>query len=134
QTSHVIAANATESNSTTLIPIKIVATEDEEVTRQVIIASNQQNRVDGETFWALDPIQKAIEIYFDSKTNDQRLYYERRPGQFNAAPGIEKVRIVTKDSLLKNYASMFIEQPNQVGRYYKDLTPLIGKEIFSPQH
>lgn len=134
QTSHVIAANTTESNSTTLIPIKIVATEDEEVTRQVIIASNQQNRVDGETFWALDPIQKAIEIYFDSKTNDQRLYYERRPGQFNAAPGIEKVRIVTKDSLLKNYASMFIEQPNQVGRYYKDLTPLIGKEIFSPQH
>lgn len=49
-------------------------------------------------------------------------------------PGIEKVRIVTKDSLLKNYASIFLEQPNQVGRYYKDLTPLIGKEIFSPQH
>jgi hypothetical protein len=24
--------------------------------------------------------------------------------------------------------------PNQVGRYYKDLTPLIGKEIFSPDH
>ncbi len=32
------------------------------------------------------------------------------------------------------YASVFLEQPNQVGRYYKDLTPLIGKEIFSPSH
>jgi hypothetical protein len=32
------------------------------------------------------------------------------------------------------YASVFLEQPNQVGRYYKDLTPLIGKEIFSPNH
>ena len=104
------------------------------MTRQVIIASNQQNRVDGETFWALDPIQKAIEIYFDSKTGDQRLYYERRPGQFNTVPGIEKVRIVTKESLLKNFASMFLEQPNQVGRYYKDLMPLIGKDIFSRQH
>jgi len=134
QTSHVIAAAMTEQNAATLIPIKIVSTEDEEVTRQVIIASNQQNTVDGETFWALDPIQKAIEIYFDSKVGDQRLYYERRPGQFNTVPGIEKVRIVTKDGLLKNYASMFLEQPNQVGRYYKDLTPLIGKEIFSPQH
>ncbi len=134
QTSHVIAANTTFSNSKTLLPIKIVATEDEDVTRQVIIASNQQNKVDEETFWALDPIHKAIEIYFDSKMGDQRLYYERRPGQFNTVAGIEKVRIITKDSLLKNYASMFIEQPNQVGRYYKDLIPLIGKEIFAPNH
>jgi AIPR protein len=134
QTSHVIAANAAKENEATMIPIKIVATEDEEVTRQVIIASNQQNKVDPESFWALDPIHKAIEIYFESKTGDQRLYYERRPGQFNTVTGIEKVRIVTKDLLLKMYASVFLEQPNQVGRYYKDLTPLIGKEIFSPHH
>jgi hypothetical protein len=134
QTSHVIASNASDRNQTTMIPIKIVATEDEEVTRQVIIASNQQNKVDQESFWALDPIHKSIEIYFESKSGDQRLYYERRPGQFNTIAGIEKVRIVTKDLLLKNYASVFLEVPNQVGRYYKDLTPLIGKEIFSSDH
>ncbi len=82
QTSHVIAANATDENQATMIPIKIVATEDEEITLQVIIASNQQNKVDQESFWALDPIHKSIEIYFESKTGDQRLYYERRPAQF----------------------------------------------------
>jgi AIPR protein len=134
QTSHVIAANSADENQATMIPIKIVATEDEEVTRQVIIASNQQNKVDQESFWALDPIHKSIEIYFESKAGDQRLYYERRPGRFNTIAGIEKVRIVTKDLLLKVYASVFLEQPNQVGRYYKDLTPLIGKEIFSSDH
>ena len=134
QTSHVIAGCATKANQTITIPVKIIATEDEAVTRQVIIASNQQNKVDQESFWALDPIHKSIEIYFESKTGDHRLYYERRPGQFNTIVGIEKVRIVTKDSLLKAYASVFIEQPNQVGRYYKDLTPLIGKEIFSAKH
>jgi hypothetical protein len=134
QTSHVIAANSAAENQTIMIPIKIISTEDEEVTRQVIIASNQQNKVDQESFWALDPIHKSIEIYFESKAGDQRLYYERRPGQFNTIAGIEKVRIVTKDLLLKMYASVFLEQPNQVGRYYKDLTPLIGKDIFSPNH
>lgn len=134
QTSHVVAATASAENSEIMIPIKIVATEDEEVTRQVIIASNQQNKVDQESFWALDPIHKSIEIYFESKNGDQRLYYERRPGQFNTMAGIEKVRIITKDLLLKVYASVFLEQPNQVGRYYKDLTPLIGKEIFSSDH
>jgi AIPR protein len=134
QTSHVIAANSAAENQAIMIPIKIISTEDEEVTRQVIIASNQQNEVDQESFWALDQIHKSIEIYFESKAGDQRLYYERRPGQFNTIAGIEKVRIVTKNLLLKMYASVFLEQPNQVGRYYKDLTPLIGKEIFSPNH
>ncbi|WP_125901219.1 AIPR family protein [Methylobacterium indicum] len=134
QTSHVIAARATQKNQATMIPIKIVATEDEEVARQVIVASNSQNKVDQESFWALDPIHKAIEIYFESKTGDQRLYYERRPGHFNTVAGIEKVRVVTKDLLLKVYASVFLEQPNQVGRYYKDLTPMIGKEVFNPTH
>jgi hypothetical protein len=134
QTSHVIALNRGPENAATLLPIKIIATEDEEVTRQVIIASNQQNKVDQESFWALDPIHKQIEIYFESKSGDQRLYYERRPGQFNTMAGIEKVRIITKDVLLKHYASIFLERPNQVGRYYKDLTPLIGKEIFAAGH
>ena len=134
QTSHVIALNGGLENAATLLPIKIIATEDEEVTRQVIIASNQQNKVDQESFWALDPIHKQIEIYFESKSGDQRLFYERRPGQFNTMAGIEKVRIITKDALLKHYASIFLEQPNQVGRYYKDLTPLIGKEIFAAEH
>jgi len=82
QTSHVIAANTNEENKDTMVPIKIISTEDEEITRQIIIASNQQNKVDEDSFWALEPIQKAIEIYFESKSGDQKLYYERRPGQF----------------------------------------------------
>jgi len=132
QTSHVIAANAESEQHSIAIPVKIIATEDEEVTRQVIIASNQQNKVEQDSFWGLDPIHKSIEILFESKSGDQRLFYERRPGQYNSVSGIEKVRIVTKDSLLKLYASVFIESPNQVGRYYKDLIPLIGKSIFIP--
>ncbi|WP_420394597.1 AIPR family protein [Acuticoccus sp.] len=134
QTSHVIVQTAHNQNNDTMIPVKIVATKNEDIIRQVIIASNQQNRVDQESFWALDPIHKAIEIYFESKPDDQRLFYERRPGQFNTVVGIEKVRIITKEFLLKVYASVYLEQPNQVGRYYKDLIPMIGTDIFAPTH
>ncbi len=134
QTSHVIANNWSNAYGNMLIPIKIVVSEDEEVTRNVIIASNSQNDVDQDSFWALDPIHKKIEIYFESKSGDESLFYERRPGQYNSVPNIEKVRVVTKDGLLKNFASVFLEEPNQVGRYYKDLLPRIGKDIFNPQH
>lgn len=134
QTSHVIAANWIPSYGEILIPVKIIVTEDEEVTKNIIVSSNSQNEVDANGFWALDPIHKKIEIYFENKSGDASLFYERRPGQYNSVPNIEKVRVVTKDALLKNFASIFVEEPNQVGRYYKDLIPRIGKDIFSEQH
>jgi hypothetical protein len=134
QTSHVIASKWKPDYGDMLIPVKIIVTEDEEVTKNVIIASNSQNDVDQDSFWALDPIHKKIEIYFESKTWDGVLYYERCPGQYNSVPNIEKVRVVTKDALLKNFASIFVEEPNQVGRYYKDLIPRIGKDIFNSRH
>ena len=134
QTSHVIASKWQPLYVDMLIPVKIIVTEDEEVTKNVIIASNSQNDVDQDSFWALDPIHKKIEIYLESKTGDAVLFYERRPGQYNAVPNVEKVRVVTKDALLKNFASIFVEEPNQVGRYYKDLIPRIGKDIFNAHH
>jgi hypothetical protein len=134
QTSHVIANSWKESYGDMLIPVKIIVTEDEEITRSIIVASNSQNDVDRDSFWALDPIHKKIEIFFEGKAGDASLFYERRPGQYNAVSNIEKVRVVTKDGLLKNFASVFLEEPNQVGRYYKDLIPRIGKDIFSAQH
>lgn len=81
----------------------------------------------------MDQIHKNIEVFFEQTQGEARLFYERRPGQY-AASSAEKVRIITKENLLKYFASMFIEEPNRVGRYYKDLLPLIGKQIFSNKH
>lgn len=134
QTSHVVATKWKPEYGDMLIPVKIIVTEDKEITQNVIIASNSQNDVDQDSFWALDPIHKKITIYCESKVGEAVLYYERRPGQYNAIPNIEKVRVVTKDALLKNFASIFVEEPNQVGRYYKDLIPRIGKDLFNSQH
>jgi hypothetical protein len=134
QTSHVIAKTWETDFPDMLVPVKIIATEDEEITRSIIVASNSQNTVDQDSFWALDPIHKQIEIVFESQAGDRKLFYERRPGQYNSVSQIEKVRIVTKEGLLKSFASIFLEEPNQVGRYYKDLIPRIGKDIFNKNH
>jgi AIPR protein len=88
-----------QANPAVMIAVKIIATEDEEMTRQVIIASNQQNKVDQESFWRLTPYHKTIEIYFESKSGDQRLYYQRRPGQFNT------ITVIEKDESLQGSAS-----------------------------
>lgn len=134
QTSHVIAKAWSATLGEFYIPVKLISTEDDDVTRNVIIASNSQNEIDQDSFWGLAPIHKLIEIFFTSKKADGRLYYERRPGQYNSSADVEKVRIITRDGLLKAHASMFSNDPHRVGRYYKDLLPMIGKDIFNPQH
>jgi hypothetical protein len=135
QTSHVLARTRSSIEEQDFdVPIKLIATDDEEAIRHIIIGSNSQNTVDQQSFWALDPIHKNLEVLFQQQKGDRHLYYERRPGQYGGVTGIEKVRIVTKENLLKYYASMFLEEPNRVGRYYKDLLPMIGGAIFNQKH
>jgi hypothetical protein len=130
QTSHVLQENAQHLTDAVQIPIKIICTDDEEVTARVIISSNQQNEVNEEMFWSLKSIHKDIEIFMSAKAGDLKLFYERRAGQYNADLEVEKVRIITKESLLKSYASMFLDEANKVGRHYGDLIPMVGQSIF----
>lgn len=130
QTSHVLQENSTYLTDAVQIPIKIICTDDEEVTARVIISSNQQNEVNEEMFWSLKSIHKDIEIFMSAKNGDLKLFYERRAGQYNSNIEVEKVRIITKENLLKAYASMFLDEANKVGRHYGDLIPMVGQSIF----
>lgn len=104
-------------------------TDHEETIREIIISSNRQNEISADSFWILDDIHKKLEIYFEQQAGDE-LFYERRSGQYDIT-GVERSRIISKDVLLKSYASMFLAETNRVGRYYKDLLPQIRKTIFA---
>jgi len=135
QTSNVIMDNVNSLKSDLVVPIKIICSEDEDVTNAIIRGSNRQNEVSGTQFWALEPIHKEIEVFFDKAlTDDLKLYYERRRGQYARTAAIEKVRIVSPETLLKDFAAMAADEPHQVSRYYTGLLPLVGKNIFSPTH
>jgi hypothetical protein len=60
QTSYVLSEQWGNGLPEFMIPVKIVSTEDDEITRNVIIASNQQNKVEQDSFWALEPTHKQI--------------------------------------------------------------------------
>lgn len=135
QTSHVIFDNRTAMNAAVVVPIKIISTENEDVTSEIIKGSNRQNEVSKTQFWALEPYHKQLEIFFDkSFSGDLQLFYERRRGQYVGVPGVEKVRITTPESLLKSFSSMMIDEPNQVTKYYSGLLPFVGNKIFNGSH
>jgi hypothetical protein len=135
QTSHVIYNERNALTSDVVVPVKIIVTDDDEVTSAVIRGSNVSNVFDKSQLWATEPFHKDVEIFFEKGfEGDAKLYYERRRGQFGVDAKIEKVRIVTPKAVLKAFASMFLDRPHDVTKYYTLLEPEVGKTIFNPTH
>jgi hypothetical protein len=130
QTSHVLFNEKNEIDNSVVVPLKIIVTEEDDVVNKIIRGSNFSNQFDKSQLWATEPFHKDLEVYFGGLEGERRLYYERRKGQYASNLEVEKVRIVTPISLLKSAASMYLERPHDVTKYYSSLEPEVGKQIF----
>jgi hypothetical protein len=134
QTSHVIHNNKLLVGEKMFIPVKIIVSDDDNITNKVIKSTNRQTSVRTEELQALTDYQKRLEEYYKAFDADHRLYYERRSKQFNAMPGIEKVRIITIPSQIRSFSSMFLDRPHTAGRYYASLLEIVKDSIFLDSH
>jgi hypothetical protein len=132
QTSHVLHHAKSKIGHGVLIPIKLIATDDDQVVVRIIKATNFQTEVKSEQLYALSDFQKKLEDYYATFKADQRLHYERRSMQY-ALSQIEKIRIVTIQQQMRAYTSMFLEEPHK-GHYPKSVAPLVGQQIFGRDH
>lgn len=134
QTSHVLHDQRDSVNDTVMIPLRLIATKDEEVIGSIIKATNRQTEVREEQLLALSDFQKKLEAYFTAFDEPQRLYYERRSRQYNSFGGIEKTRIVTPGNLIRAFASMFLEEPHRATRSYRRILDRVGMDLFVTGH
>jgi hypothetical protein len=134
QTSHVLFNEKDHLSEHVFVPMKIIATEDEDIINAIVTATNRQTQVTQEDLYALAGLQKKLEAFFFAYPDKKRLFYERRSKQYNAVPGIEKVRIITKPQLIRAFAAMFMDDPHRASRYYADLRTHVGEKIFNEQH
>ena len=134
QTSHVLHDQRDAINDTVMIPLRLIATKDDEVIGSIIKATNRQTEVREEQLLALSDFQKKLEAYFMAFDEPQRLYYERRSRQYNSFGGIEKTRIVTPGNLIRAFASMFLEEPHRATRSYRRILDRVGIDLFVAGH
>ena len=134
QTSHVLHGQRTLIDDSVMVPLRLIATQDEEVIASIVKATNRQTEVKEEQLLALSDFQKRLEAFFLSYPESQRLFYERRSRQYNSVAGIEKTRIVTPASLIRSFASVFLEEPHRTTRSYGALRNMLGKTIFGSDH
>ena len=131
QTSHVLFDQRAFLDDSVMVPLRLIATQDEDVIASIIKATNRQTEVKEEQLLALSDFQKKLESFFAAFDLRKRLYYERRSRQYHSTVGIEKTRVVTPSNLIRSFASMFLEDPHRTTRSYKEMLERVGTTIFA---
>lgn len=131
QTSHVLHDIGDELDATVMVPLRLIATQDDEVIGSIVKATNRQTEVREEQLLALSDFQKRLEAHFGAYPESERLFYERRSRQYNSVAGIEKTRIVTPGNLIRAFAAMFLEEPHRATRSYKRILDRVGIDLFA---
>lgn len=134
QTSYVLFNAKDQIGPETNVPIKVVATTDEDIISSIITSTNRQTAVTTEDLLAKSAFQKRLESLYDSYPGKKKLYYERRSRQYATVDGIEKVRITDKKIQIRAFAAMFLDDAHRAARYYSDLLGQVGTKIFIDTH
>ena len=133
QTSHVLFNQRDQIDETVMVPIRLIGTQDKEVTNAIIRATNRQTEVKEEQFFALQEFPQELELFCQAFPDHQKLYYERRSRQYHRQQ-IEKTRVVTPPNMIRAFAAMFLGQPHRTTRNYGALKGTVGKDIFAKGH
>lgn len=134
QTSYVLHETRDNLSKEIYVPIRLIATADAEIKDSIIKATNRQTYVTDDQLFALSDFPKSLEAYFPTFEGRKRLYFERRSRQYASESAIEKVRIIDQRSLVRAFASIFLELPHRTTRNYKSLLKSFGVDIFNKDH
>ncbi|WP_081074274.1 AIPR family protein [Burkholderia diffusa] len=121
QTSHVLHRNAELLSGNEFVTIKLIETEDVDIANKITKATNRQTEVKLEAFAGLQPFHKELEAFYASVPLSERLYYERRPGQYDFDSTIKHNRIISIPSQIKSFLSVFLDEPHKIHFYYGQL-------------
>lgn len=132
QTSHILYQNRELYEiDKVYIPIRIIATEDDEIKNEITTATNNQTAIKKEQLASLSNYQRKLEQYYDTyPDNGFKLYYERRTNQYNQMT-IPKNKIVSISTQIKAFSSMFLDIPHAVAGFYGTVVKKSEGEIFN---
>ena len=129
QTSHVLHACKDTLPASIRVPFRLIHTQDENVIESIIRATNRQTEVKDDQFYAMKDFAKKLEDYFKTFSVGARLFYERRPHQYDSND-IEKLRIITHQNLVRSVGAMFLGLPHITTKTFRQLIAKVGKEMF----
>ena len=138
QTSNVLYNNRLNPNiKNVYVPIKIIATDNEEIKTQITLATNNQTPIKKEQLAALTVFQRNLEQFYNTYEGENKLFYERRAKQYNSSTNVIKTRIITVPIQIKSFSAMFLLNPHLVTSYFGALVKKLNTDtskIFKEDH
>ncbi|ABG53213.1 conserved hypothetical protein [Trichodesmium erythraeum IMS101] len=138
QTSNVLYNNCDSPNINNVnIPIKLIATTDDDVKTRITLATNNQTPIKKEQLASLTQFQRSLEQYYNSFSGESKIYYERRSKQYNSDNKVLKSRIITVPYQIKSFAGMFLDEPHNVTSYFGLIVRRLNEgkiQIFNNEH
>jgi len=133
QTSHMIFLNKDALTDKMFVPLKLIVTNNTEVTNQIIRATNRQTQVYVEAFESTKPFHKQLEEFYNTFKNERPLYYERRSKQYDGL-AIKPTQIISLATQVKCFVGMFMNEPQSTHRYYGELLKAYEGKLFQEEH
>ena len=135
QTSHVLHYLKAKIDDKVYLPVKLIVTDNEDVTNDVIRATNSQTEVKNEAFEILKPFHKRLEEYYLSFEKDEakRAYYERRSRQFIGS-SIKRDNVISLATQISSFVAMFLNEPQSTHRYFGELLKAYHNRLFVDNH
>ena len=130
QTSFMLYENKDKIHNDTYLVIKLISTEDKDITDSIIKSTNRQTPVLTEAFETLRDFHKNLESVYSSYVPEYRLYYERRSKQYDSLD-VNKNKVVSFPSQTTAYVAMFMGEPQSTHRYYGELLQAYSKRIYN---
>nr|WP_319489358.1 AIPR family protein [uncultured Caproiciproducens sp.] len=131
QTSNILIDNMdiSENIDDLIIPVRIIATKNENLKSNITRATNNQTAIKKEQLEALSTFQKNLEEYYKTYRSTESLVYERRTGQYRDGD-IAKNRIISIATQIKVISAMFLNEPSGVSGQYGTVAKRVGNKIF----
>ena len=119
QTSHVLFNNRNHVTPDMYLTVKLIETDDVDLSSSVIKATNSQSIVLREAFATIKPYHGRLEDFFRAMNeHGHRFFYERRPHQYDDDDAVTRNEVVSAPLLIKSFVSVVLEQPHKVHFYY----------------
>ena len=145
QTSHVLFHNRAHLTPALLLPIKVIATRDDQIAQNIILGLNRQSQIDELQILARSDLVRRLKRHCDLTPAAKALWIdgertplillERRTGEYRLVREGDRARVVTLQELMQAYAAAFLESPHSVhegGKTY--LLRQVPKRMFAEDH
>jgi len=118
--------------SAAVVLIKVIATQNENLTNGIVRGTNRQNIVYDEAFEITKPFHKNMEDFFEAQhdvNGSVILFYERRSKQY---PNIPPHKKAVFKQLIQSFVSTFLSEPHNGHLHENKLLQIYQNKIFIP--